>query len=160
MTKTPARPATATGLATAILLIAGCGSSSNTTSKHNATRSSSSGSQTSVTQYIQAVTALQRPIPAAASPFLHAPDVNATRIRRARELQHAYATAAKRLSAITPPAVGAAAQRRLVNVWSGVAAGLAKAIEHQPFHYGKAYEIAAAAEQPTAQAYNDILTLP
>jgi hypothetical protein len=61
---------------------------------------------------------------------------------------------------MTPPTVAAAAQGRLIKAWSSVAASLAKVVDQQPFRYPKGYEIAAAAEQPTAMAYNDILTLP
>jgi hypothetical protein len=154
------RFAAATGLAVAALLVAGCGSSSDTVSSHHATRTSSSAAQTSVAQYIKAVTKLQTPIQAAASSFFHAPTATAARLRAGHKLQQAYATAAHGLLAMKPPTVAATAQGRLVKVWGGVAASLAKVIDHRPFQYSKGYTIAAAAEQPTASAYNDILTLP
>ncbi len=161
MNTNPARFATATALAAAALLAAGCGSNSNTVSSRHATRTTGgSAAQTSVAQYIKAVTALQAPIQAAASSFFHAPTLTATRLRAGRELQHAYANAAHGLSATRPPTVAAAAHGRLLKAWSNVAASLAKTVEHKPFRYGNAYTIAAAAEQPTANAYNDILTLP
>jgi hypothetical protein len=160
MNRSPVRFAAATGLAAVALLVAGCGSSTNTASSHHATRASGSAAQASVAQYIKAVTALQDPIQPAASSFFHAPTATATRSRAGRKLQQAYATAAHGLSAMTPPTVAAAAQGRLVKVWSSVGASLAKVLDHQPFRYAKAWKIAAAAEQPTASAYNDILTLP
>lgn len=160
MNTNPGRFAVATWLAVAALLAAGCGSSSNTLSSGHATRTRGSAAQTSVAQYIKAVTALQAPIQAAASSFFHAPTGTAPRLRAGRKLQQAYATAAHGLSAMTSPTVAAAAQERLIKAWSSVAASLAKVVDHQPFRYPKGYEIAAAAEQPTAMAYNDILTLP
>jgi hypothetical protein len=159
MNTNPGRFAAAT-VAVAALLAAGCGSSSNTTNTRHATRTSGSAAQTSVAQYIKAVTALQAPIQAAASSFFHAPTVTAIRLRAGRKLQQAYTTAAHGLSAMTPPTVAAAAQGRLIKVWRSVGASVAKVVDHHPFRYAKAYEVAAAAEQPTASAYNDILTLP
>lgn len=160
MNSNPIRLAAATGLLTAALLIGGCGSSSHTTSTHNAARSGGSAAQPSVTAYINSVTSLQKAIPAASDPFFHGPAVEAARQRAARNLQQAYATAARRLSAMTPPTVAAAAQRHLVMAWSSAAASLARVIDHRPFEYGHAYEVAVAEEQPTENAYDEILTLP
>jgi hypothetical protein len=103
---------------------------------------------------------LEKPIEKAASLFFHSPHTPEAQLRRANALRDAYAKSARQLSTITPPAVGVAAQRNLVHVWSGVAGQLADLTAWRPFSYSHAYSVAAAAEQPTSAAYAAILSLP
>jgi hypothetical protein len=109
---------------------------------------------------VSSVTALEKPIESAASRFFHSARAPRVQLRLANALKEAYATGSRQLSKLTPPSVGAAAQRKLVNAWGRVAAQLAKVTRGRPFSYSQAYSVAAAAEQPTSSAYSTILTLP
>jgi hypothetical protein len=160
MTRSQLLRSTTAAMATSALLISGCGETGHATTSAAAAGNRTSTAQVSVNAYINSVTALERPIQAAASTFFHAPNVQAARVRAARTLRHAYTTAVNRLSAITPPTVALAAHKRLISTWSTAAASLTRVLDRRPFSYPRAYAIGAAQERPTASAYDDILTLP
>ena len=153
------RHTTTTGLAILALLIAGCGSTGKPRGTSRATAATTSTAP-DPGRYINGVSAIQRPIPAAASQFFHSPRVSAVELRRTVALRDAYTTAVHRLSHITAPAVATVAQGNLMRVWSTVAEQLTHVIQKRPFEYSRAYVVGLAAEQTTAAAYNAILTLP
>jgi hypothetical protein len=141
------------GIATAII-IGGCGSGA----KHT-TRTSGPSAQASVTVYISAVRRLEQPIEADGGDTL-LKAAAADQLSAARTLQHAYATAAQRLSAMTPPTVGVTAQRQLLAAWSNAATRLGAVVNHQPFYYRHADSVAIAVGQRAYTAYGDVLTIP
>ncbi len=151
--------ATTTGLAILALLIAGCGSNTKQPPTSRVTAATTSNTR-DPGRYINAVSAIQRPIPAAASQFFHSPRVRAAEMRFTIAYRDACITAVHRLSKITPPAIATTAQRNLIAVWSSVASHLTQVIQHRPFDYGQAYAVGLAAEPQTNAAYNAILTLP
>jgi hypothetical protein len=159
MNRSRSLAAAISSLATAAVLISGCASNGTGTGTGRAASSSTRTSH-SVLSYIDSVTRLEKPVEAAAGDFFHSPHAPAAQLRRANALRNAYATGARRLSTMTPPTVGVAAQRTLVNTWSRVARQLAKVTHRRPFSYSRAFGVAEAAEQPTSSAYSAILTLP
>ncbi len=159
MNKSRIRRAATTGLASAALLAGGCGSTGANTSSRPS-QSSAKTTQASVGGYIDSVTRLEKPIENAASQFFHSSHAPAVQLRLTNALRTAYANGAHQLSELTPPTVGVAAQRDLINAWSRVSAQLAAVTSRSPFSYSRAYSVAAAAEQPTSSAYSTILTLP
>jgi len=150
---------TTTGLAILALLLAGCGSRAKQPSTGHATAATTSTAP-DPGRYINAVSAIQRPIPAAASQFFHSPRVSAVEMRFTIAYRDAYIAAVHRLSKVTPPAVATIAQRNLIAVWSSVASQLTTVIQQRPFSYSRAYAVGLTAEPQTDAAYNAILTLP
>jgi hypothetical protein len=152
--------AAATGLTAVALFIGGCGSTGTHTGGTRGSRGIPADKQARLTTYVRSVTALEKPIETAASRFFHSPRATRVQLRLANVLKKAYADGSRQLSKLTPPSVAVTAQRKLVNVWSRVAAQLAKVTNGRSFSDSHAYSVAAAAEQPTSSAYSTILTLP
>lgn len=81
-------------------------------------------------------------------------------IAQVRDAQAAYVNAARRMTALRPPAAGARVHRRLTAIYGATADKLARLLARRPFSPGRANTILANAHEKGDMRYGDVFTIP
>jgi hypothetical protein len=141
----------------AALAAAGCGGSG---SGHSKKAAATRPAAMSVKQYLASISAITHPIDEANSRYFHGSTAAAAKRRNLQGVRAAYATAARRLAALRPPAAAVVKQGRLVALYRATAQQLGQVLGAHRFSSDRANSIAIAGHEQGGKLYGDLFTIP